>query len=120
MTDEQTYVDEQGRTVHHTEYPHIVKVEGLRGGRPVIEGTGFEVWIMGGYFEDGMTVEGIVADWDYLTPAQVFSALAYYYDHKAEIDSEMERDREEFERARDAAWETSPMRAKLEALGRVR
>ncbi len=33
-----------------------------------------------------MSVEEILSDWDYLTPAQVFSALAYYYDNKAEID----------------------------------
>ena len=42
MVDEPTYIDEEGRTVHRTEHPHIVKVEGLRSGRPVIEGTGFE------------------------------------------------------------------------------
>ena len=86
MAGKQTYADGQGRKVHRTEYPHIVRVEGLRGGRPVIEGTGFEVWILGGYYEDGMTIEGILADWSYLTPAQVTSALAYYYDHRAEMD----------------------------------
>jgi len=29
---------------------------------------------------------GRLAEWDYLTPAQVFSALAYYHDNRAEID----------------------------------
>jgi hypothetical protein len=33
-----------------------------------------------------MSVDEILADWDYLTPAQVFSALAYYHDNKEEID----------------------------------
>lgn len=33
-----------------------------------------------------MSVEDILAEWDYLTPAQVFSALAYYHDNKEEID----------------------------------
>jgi uncharacterized protein (DUF433 family) len=33
-----------------------------------------------------MSVEDILAEWNYLTPAQVFSALAYYHDHKEEID----------------------------------
>lgn len=33
-----------------------------------------------------MSVDEILADWDYLTPAQVFSVLAYYHDNKKEID----------------------------------
>jgi uncharacterized protein (DUF433 family) len=67
--------------------PHIVKVAGLRSGRPVIEGTGFEVQhIVGYYYEVGMSVDEIAHEWDYLTYAQVLSALAYYYDHREEID----------------------------------
>jgi hypothetical protein len=34
-----------------------------------------------------MSVGDIGAEWDYLTPAQVFSALVYYHAHKAEIDA---------------------------------
>jgi uncharacterized protein (DUF433 family) len=87
MADEQTYVDEDGRTVHRTEYPHIVKVEGLRDGRAVIEGTGLAVWnIVGYYYKLGMSVDEIIHEWDYLTYAQVLSALAYYHDHREEID----------------------------------
>ena len=89
MSDEQTYIDEDGRTVHRTEYPHIVKVDGLRGGRAVVEGTGLEVWILVGYFYGaGMTVDEIVADFDHLSHAAVYSVLAYYQDHRAEIDHE--------------------------------
>jgi uncharacterized protein (DUF433 family) len=38
------------------------------------------------YYKISMSVEEIVMDWDYLTPAQVFSALAYYHDNREEID----------------------------------
>jgi uncharacterized protein (DUF433 family) len=87
MADEPTYVDEDGRTVHRTEYPHIVRVEGLRSGRPVIDGTGFEVQhIVGYYYKVGMTIEQIAAEWDYLPLPAIFSALAYYHDHREEID----------------------------------
>ena len=87
MADEQTYVDERGRTVHSTEYPHIVRVDGLRGGRPVIEGTGFEVQhIVGYYYKVGMSVEEIAKEFDYLSLPAIFSALAYYHAHKEEID----------------------------------
>jgi hypothetical protein len=33
-----------------------------------------------------LSVEEIVLDWDALTPTQVFDALAYYRDHREEID----------------------------------
>jgi uncharacterized protein (DUF433 family) len=70
-----------------TEYPHIVKVEGVCGGEAIIEDTRIAVWhIVGYYYRAGMFVEEILTDWDYLTPAQVFSALAYYHDHREEID----------------------------------
>lgn len=71
-----------------TEYPHIMRAEGVLGGQPLIEGTRIAVWhIAGYYYKVGMSVEDILAEWDYLQPAQVFSALAFYHDHKAEIDA---------------------------------
>lgn len=33
-----------------------------------------------------MSVEDILTEWDYLTPPQVFSALAYYRYNRDEID----------------------------------
>jgi uncharacterized protein (DUF433 family) len=38
-----------------------------------------------------MSIEEILADWDSLTPAQVFSALAYYHDNKEEVDLARQR-----------------------------
>jgi uncharacterized protein (DUF433 family) len=75
-----------------TAYPHIVKVEGVCGGEAIIEDTRIAVWhIVGYYYKVGMSVEEILADWDYLSPAQLFSALAYYHDNKAEIDRVREK-----------------------------
>jgi uncharacterized protein (DUF433 family) len=75
------------KVIHYTPYPHIVKIEGICGGEAIIEGTRLAVWhVVNFYYEVGMSVEGILADWDYLTPAQVFSALAYYHDNQEEID----------------------------------
>ncbi len=70
-----------------TEYPHIVKVEGVLGGEAIIEGTRIGVWhIAEYYYKVGMSAEDIIGEWDYLNPAAIFSALAYYHDHRAEID----------------------------------
>jgi len=80
------------RVVHQTAYPHIVKIDGVCGGQAVIEGTRIAVWhIVGYYYKVGMSVEDILAEWNYLKPAQVFSALAYYHDNQQEIDEVRER-----------------------------
>ncbi len=77
----------KSKKISPTPYPHIVKVEGVSGGQAIIEGTRIAVWhIVGYYYKVGMSVEAILAEWDYLKPAQVFSALAYYHDNKQEID----------------------------------
>lgn len=77
----------QNGTLERTAYPHIVKVEGVCGGQAIIEGTRLAVWhLVGYYYKSGMSVEDILAEWSYLTPAQVFSALAYYHDNQVEID----------------------------------
>ena len=70
-----------------TFYPHIVKVEGVCGGEAIVEDTRIAVWHLAGYYyKAGLSVEEIVSDWDSLTPAAVFSALAYYHDNKDEVD----------------------------------
>lgn len=70
-----------------TAYPHIRKIDGVCGGEAIIEGTRIAVWhIVDYYYKVGMSIEEILIDWDYLAPAQLFSALAYYHDNKAEID----------------------------------
>lgn len=78
----------KNRVVHPTNYPHIVKVEGVLGGQAIIEGTRIAVWhVVGYYYKVGMSVEDMLAEWPYLRPAQLFSALAYYHDNKPEIDA---------------------------------
>ncbi len=52
------------------------------------------------------------------TLAQVHAALSYYYDHKAEFDAEIERERLEIEELRRQSL-NSPGRQKLRALGKI-
>jgi uncharacterized protein (DUF433 family) len=73
--------------VQRTEHPHIVKIEGVCGGEAIIEGTRIAVWhVVDFYYRVGLSIEEILLDWDALAPAQVFDALAYYHDHREEID----------------------------------
>jgi uncharacterized protein (DUF433 family) len=53
-----------------------------------------------------------------LSLAQLHAALAYYYDHKAEIDTELDRQDREFDELRAQSL-NSPIRQKLRALGKI-
>ena len=80
-------MSKNNRPIQRTPYPHIVKIDGVCGGQAIIEGTRIAVWhVVEYYYKLGMSVEEIVMEWNYLTPAQVFSALAYYHDNKETID----------------------------------
>jgi uncharacterized protein (DUF433 family) len=80
----------------------IVSDPKVRGGRPVIAGTGIRVSDIVAYhlYGDELTAEQI-ADNFRLSMGQVYAALAYYHLHKVEIDDEMRRDDEEAEHWRE-------------------
>jgi hypothetical protein len=44
--------------------------------------------------EQGLTPDDIVATYPQLTPADVQAALAYYFDHRSEIEGQMREDAE--------------------------
>jgi uncharacterized protein (DUF433 family) len=71
-------------------YPHITSTRGIADGAPIIEGTRITVRCIAGYYQMGMSVDEILTSLSHLTPAQVHSALAYYFDHKKEIDIDLE------------------------------
>ncbi len=74
-------------TVAPTKHPYVECRPGTCGGIPVIRGTRFPVRSVAVYvLRLGMTPEEMVRDWPHLSLAQIHGALAYYYDHKAEID----------------------------------
>ncbi len=106
---------------HKTEYPHIVKVEGVLGGQAIIEGTRIAVWhIVGYYYKVGMSAEDILAEWNYLKPAQVFGALAYYHDHRQEIDEvrqQNSREPQKQDQPVHASAQTASERASLATVG---
>ena len=65
----------------------IVSNPDVRGGRPAIIGTGVTVEDVAiAMIYHGQDADGI-AGWYDLTLAQVHAALAYYYEHKSEIDA---------------------------------
>ena len=75
------------------EQVHIIKDEGICGGQPRIAGTRIKVQhIVLEYERLGWTPDQICDAHPGLTLADVYAAIAYYYDHKNEIDSAIQSD----------------------------
>src|SRR3954468_19643563 len=78
--------------------PVVTEYIGVRpgycGGYPHILGHRIKVKHVAVWYERmGMTPTEIVANYPTITLAQVHAALAYYYDHRDEIQAEMEEER---------------------------
>jgi uncharacterized protein (DUF433 family) len=73
-------------TETRTEHPHIVRVEGVAGGQPVIAGTRISVAFLARLLRAGDQPADIIATYPHLEPAAVYDALSYYLDHRDEID----------------------------------
>jgi uncharacterized protein (DUF433 family) len=69
-----------------TEHPHIVRAEGIRGGRPVIKNTSIEVALIVKLYKKGDSADEILSAYPHLSPAAVYDALSYYHDHQEEIE----------------------------------
>ncbi len=71
-------------------HPYIECVVGVQGGRPVIKGTRFPVNSIVQNHRRGLSVDEMLREFPHLTPAQIHDALSYYYDHRQQIDAEIQ------------------------------
>ncbi|MCI0637594.1 MAG: DUF433 domain-containing protein [Gemmataceae bacterium] len=67
-----------------TEHPHIVRLEGVCGGEPIIDGLRVTVRHVANLHERGETIADIVRTLG-ISDAQVYHALSYFFDHRDEI-----------------------------------
>lgn len=79
-----------------TEHPHIEIQEGFCGGRPKISSTRLPVWVIVGYHKMGLSDDEIMMLYPYITAAQYYDALSYYYDHKDEVDDFLAQNSEKY------------------------
>ena len=69
------------------QYAYITRTNGVRGGNAIIAGTRIGVHDVIGLLQNGETVDSVVTQgFPDLTRAQVYECLAYYEDHRGEID----------------------------------
>jgi uncharacterized protein (DUF433 family) len=73
--------------------PGIVFVDGATGRRPVVAGSGLEVWeVVATWKEVGRSYDRLRAAYDWLTEPQLRAALSYYDLYGEELDARLERE----------------------------
>lgn len=97
-----------------THYAHIVLDP---QGVPMIEGTSLKVKeLVAEPLAWGWSSEELHVNHPDLTQGQIYSALAYYADHQADLDASMRSDTELVDQMRQMA-DPSPLVERLKALG---
>lgn len=71
---------------------HIELRRGIRGERAFVAGHRVRVQDIVLWNEEGLTADEIVTRVPSITLADVHAALAYYYDHREEIDRQIQED----------------------------
>jgi uncharacterized protein (DUF433 family) len=70
-----------------TGYRYLVSLPGVRGGNAIVEGTRIGVHDVIGLLQNGETIDTVCSTaLPALKRAQVYECLAYYEDHRGEID----------------------------------
>jgi uncharacterized protein (DUF433 family) len=73
--------------------PGIVFVDGATGRRPVVAGSGLEVWeVVGTWEEVGRNYDRLRASYDWLTEPQLRAALSYYELYPEEVKARLGRE----------------------------
>ena len=68
-----------------TKHFYVEKRAGVYGGRAVVKGTWIPVWLVFQRYRGGQTPEEIQSVYPHLSPSQIHGAVAYAFDHLAEI-----------------------------------
>jgi uncharacterized protein (DUF433 family) len=72
---------------------HIERSDDVCGGKPRVAGTRIRVWDIHVWHDlHGQTPAEIVTDFPQLSLADVYAALAYYHDNRAEIERQAQED----------------------------
>ena len=70
-----------------TAYRYLVRIPDVCKGRTIVEGTRISVHDVVGLIVNGAGIEDVIVSFPDLTRAQVYECLAYYEDHRTEIDA---------------------------------
>jgi len=79
------------RTVH----TYITYKKEIGRGKAIISGTRTRVSNIVAYYKLGLSAEELAQEFPHLTLSHIYDALSYYYEHRKEIDSEIDEESEE-------------------------
>ncbi len=87
-------------------YPHIEKIEGRPARLQRMPRIRVAQIVMD-YLYHGWSPDTICENYPHLQRAETYAAMAYYFDHKEEIDAEIKEETEEADADRERAKATS-------------
>jgi len=70
-----------------TDYRYLTRTPGVRSGHTIVEGTRIGVHDVVSLIVNGSMIDDIVRSFPDLKRSQVYECLAYYEDHRGEIDA---------------------------------
>jgi uncharacterized protein (DUF433 family) len=76
-----------------TEHPYIERRADVLGGKPTIKGTRLAVWQIAERLKLGDSPDDLLNAYTHLPAAAIFGAISYYYDHREEIEKQIEENR---------------------------
>ena len=76
----------------------IVSTPGVVGGRPRIDGTRVSVNTIAIWYKKGYNAEELAREFERVSLAQVYAALAYYHANQDEIEASIRAQEEEHDR----------------------
>ncbi len=76
----------------------IICTAGIVGGRPHLDGTRVPISAIATCYKQGFLAEEIVQQFERLSIAQVYAALAFYHTNQAEIDANIAREEALYEK----------------------
>jgi uncharacterized protein (DUF433 family) len=83
-----------------TEHPYIERRAEVLDGKPVIKGTRLAVWQIAERLKLGDSPDDLLNAYTHLSAAAVYDAISFYYDHREEVERQIEDNRLENSLAR--------------------
>ena len=84
------------KVIEKVNHYYITHNPRIQGGEPIIKGTRFPVRSVVFYIvKEGILPEELAREFPHLSLSAIYDAISYYYDHTEEIESLIEKNKEE-------------------------
>jgi uncharacterized protein (DUF433 family) len=84
------------KSIEKINHYYVTQSLKIQGGEPIIKGTRFSVRSIVFYIiKEGMLPEELVREFPQLSLPAIYDALSYYYEHKKEIETLLEKQKED-------------------------